>query len=204
MIDQDKSSANLFPAVGLLTRQEKETLVGQKGVAIWFTGLSGSGKTTIGAALERELYSRGFQTRLLDGDNVRNGINKNLDFSETDRKENIRRIAEVSKLFIENGLITICCFVSPTEDIRRVAKDIIGEKDFIEVYINTPLKTCEERDVKGLYSKARRGEILNFTGISSAFEAPSDSAIEINTGNLAVEECVKKIINFLQLQHLVH
>ena len=142
----------------MLARQDKEELLKQKSVMIWFTGLSGSGKSTIAIALERELHKRGLLCRILDGDNIRSGINNNLGFSETDRVENIRRIAEVSKLFIETGIITIAAFISPNDDIRDMAADIIGKEHFLEIYVSTPLEECERRDVKGLYAKARKGE----------------------------------------------
>ena len=147
----------------------------QKGIMIWFTGLSGSGKSTLAIALEGELYKQGILCRILDGDNIRSGINNNLGFSEADRTENIRRIAEVSKLFVDCGIVTIAAFISPTHAIRRMASEIIGEDDFLEVYVSTPIEECERRDVKGLYAKARRGEIKEFTGISSPFEAPGTS-----------------------------
>ena len=150
----------------MMTRQDKEELLGQHSVMIWFTGLSGSGKSTIAIALERELHKRGLLCRILDGDNIRSGINNNLGFSETDRVENIRRIAEVSKLFLDSGIITIAAFISPNNDIREMAANIIGKDDFLEIFVSTPLEECEKRDVKGLYAKARKGEIQNFTGIS--------------------------------------
>lgn len=181
----------------LLQRSDKERLLNQKGIAIWMTGLSGSGKTTIAAELEKKLFSEGFYTQLLDGDNVRTGINNNLGFSETDRTENIRRIAEVTKLFVNGGVITICCFVSPVNTIREQAKNIIGAKDFVEVYINTPLEICEQRDVKGLYKKARAGEIPDFTGISAPFEAPSKPDIEIKTHGRTVEESAQELFEFI-------
>jgi len=184
---------NLFPTDKILQRSDKESLLKQKAIVIWFTGLSGSGKTTIAIALEKELNKRGLLTQILDGDNIRVGINSNLGFSDADRIENIRRIAEITKLFVNCGVITICCFVSPTEEIRNIAKTIIGESDFVEVFVNTPLEVCEQRDVKGLYAKARKGEIKDFTGITSAFEAPKNPAIEIKD-DLQVEESVKKIL----------
>ena len=155
----------------MLSREDKENLLNQRGLMIWFTGLSGSGKSTIAIALERELHKKGLLCRILDGDNIRTGINNNLGFSESDRIENIRRIAEVSKLFVDTGIITIAAFISPNNDIRKMASDIIGKDDFMEIYISTPLEECEKRDVKGLYAKARKGEITNFTGISAPFEA---------------------------------
>ena len=169
----------------------------QKAKVIWLTGLSGSGKTTIAKQLERHLHSKDILSQLLDGDNIRMGISKNLSFSEIDRLENIRRIAEVSKLFLNCGVITLNCFVSPTIKIRKIAKDIIGEKNFIEIYINASIKTCEERDVKGLYKKARKGEIKNFTGISAPFEAPKKPALEVNTSILSIEESANKILNYI-------
>src|SRR5690606_635109 len=146
--------------------------LGQSGLCVWMTGLSGSGKSTIAAGLERRLHAEGVHTMVLDGDNVRTGINGNLGFSDADRTENIRRIAEVAKLFVHNGTVTICCFVSPTIAIRERAKAIIGAEDFVEVFVDTPLEECERRDVKGLYAKARAGEVEEFTGISAPFEAP--------------------------------
>ena len=181
----------------MLQRNDREKLLGQKGIMLWFTGLSGSGKSTLAIALERELYNSGILCRILDGDNIRTGINNNLGFTEADRVENIRRIAEVAKLFVDCGIVTIAAFISPTEQIRQMAADIIGKDDFFEIYVNTPLEVCEERDVKGLYKKARQGEIKNFTGISAPFEAPLNPAITIDTSACSLEESVnllKKII----------
>jgi len=176
----------------ILSRQEKEELLNQHAKVIWMTGLSGSGKTTIAKALERMLHNEGFLTELLDGDNIRSGINKNLGFSDEDRRENIRRIAEISKLFVDAGIITINCFVSPTKAIRQQAKEIIGEADFMEVFIDTPLEICENRDPKGLYKRARSGEIKDFTGISAPFEAPSD-AVVIKTEGKTVTESANEL-----------
>ena len=181
----------------MLQRNDREKLLGLKGIMLWFTGLSGSGKSTLAIALERELYNSGILCRILDGDNIRTGINNNLGFTEADRVENIRRIAEVAKLFVDCGVVTIAAFISPTEQIRQMAADIIGKDDFFEIYVNTPLEVCEERDVKGLYKKARQGEIKNFTGISAPFEAPLNPAITIDTSACSLEESVnllKKII----------
>jgi len=191
-------NSKIFPTDKILQRADKEQLLKQKGMAIWFTGLSGSGKTTIAIDLERELYKKGLLPQILDGDNIRSGINSNLGFSDADRIENIRRIAEVTKLFVECGIITICCFVSPTEEIRTIAKNIIGKNDFVEVFVNTPLEICEKRDVKGLYAKARKGEIKDFTGINAPFEKPENPTIEI-TDALSIEECVKKILAKINL-----
>ena len=181
----------------MLQRNDREKLLGQKGIMLWFTGLSGSGKSTLAIALERELYNSGILCRILDGDNIRTGINNNLGFTEADRVENIRRIAEVAKLFVDCGVVTIAAFISPTEQIRQMAADIIGKDDFFEIYVNTPLEVCEERDVKGLYKKARQGEIKNFPGISAPFEAPLNPAITIDTSACSLEESInllKKII----------
>ena len=178
----------------MLGRKEKEELLGQRSVMIWFTGLSGSGKSTVAIALERELHRRGLLCRILDGDNIRSGINNNLGFSEADRIENIRRIAEVGKLFIDTGIITIAAFISPNNDIREMASGIIGKDDFLEIFVNTPLEVCEERDVKGLYAKARRGEIKNFTGISAPFEAPEHPALTLDTSKLTLEESVNRLL----------
>lgn len=189
---------NIFPVHHeILGRQEKERLLNQRSKVIWLTGLSGAGKTTLAKHLEIALIERGFFTQVLDGDNIRSGINNNLGFSDTDRFENIRRIAEISKLFVNCGVITINCFISPTEDIREMARRIIGQDDFIEVYVNAPLKVCEERDVKGLYSKARRGEIKEFTGITSPFEIPGNIDLEIRTDLLAIEESVQQVLELI-------
>lgn len=189
---------HIFPTDNILQRADKEKLLKQKGIAIWFTGLSGSGKTTIAAALEKELLAKGLLTQILDGDNIRTGINNNLGFSDIDRIENIRRIAEITKLFVNCGVVTICCFVSPTEEIRTIAKNIIGKDDFIEVFVNTSLEVCERRDVKGLYAKARKGEIKDFTGITAPFEAPLNPTVEL-TDALSIEESVKKILDKIKL-----
>lgn len=184
----------------MLSRSDKEKLLGQKGVMLWFTGLSGSGKSTVAIALERELQKRGLLCRILDGDNIRSGINKGLGFTAEDRRENIRRIAEVAKLFVDTGIITIAAFISPSNDLRCMASDIIGAEDFKEVYISTPLEVCEARDVKGLYAKARRGEIKNFTGISAPFEAPEHPALSIDTSKVSLEDSVKQILTFLGIE----
>ena len=189
---------NIYPIFDrMLSRQDKEELLKQHSVMIWFTGLSGSGKSTIAIALERELHKRGLLCRILDGDNIRSGINNNLGFTEADRIENIRRIAEVSKLFVDTGIITIAAFISPSNDIREMAANIIGRDDFLEVYVSTPIEECECRDVKGLYAKARRGEIKNFTGISAPFEAPAHPALTLDTSALSLEESVNKLLELI-------
>lgn len=189
---------NIYPIFDrMLSRQDKEELLKQHSVMIWFTGLSGSGKSTIAIALERELHKRGLLCRILDGDNIRSGINNNLGFTEADRIENIRRIAEVSKLFVDTGIITIAAFISPSNDIREMAANIIGKDDFLEVYVSTPIEECERMDVKGLYAKARRGEIKNFTGISAPFEAPAHPALTLDTSALSLEESVNKLLELI-------
>lgn len=189
---------NIYPVFDrMLARADKEALLKQRSVMIWFTGLSGSGKSTIAIALERELHKRGLLCRILDGDNIRSGINNNLGFSAEDRVENIRRIAEVSKLFIDTGVITIAAFISPNNEIREMASDIIGKDDFLEIYVNTPIEECERRDVKGLYAKARKGEIKNFTGISAPFEAPEHPALSLDTSVLSLEESVNRLLELI-------
>ena len=181
----------------MLSRRDKEELLHQHGLMVWFTGLSGSGKSTVAIALERELHGRGILCRILDGDNIRCGINNNLGFSAADRVENIRRIAEVSKLFVDTGIVTIAAFISPSNDIREMAAEIIGKDDFFEVYVSTPLEECERRDVKGLYAKARREEIKNFTGISAPFEEPLHPALTLDTSTLSVEESVARLLELI-------
>lgn len=194
---KDKSTDNnIFTTFDQIQgREHKEKLLKQHSLVIWFTGLSGSGKTTLAQHLEQELYIKGYLTQILDGDNIRAGINNNLNFTEEDRKENIRRIAEVSKLLMNSGIITLCSFISPTKEIRDLAKEIIGRENFFEIYVNAPLEVCEQRDVKGLYAKARRGEIKNFTGISSPFNTPVDCDFEANTDTKEAKELVMEIMN---------
>ena len=181
----------------MLGRKDKEDLLHQHSVMIWFTGLSGSGKSTLAIALERELQNRGLLCRILDGDNIRSGINNNLGFTAEDRVENIRRIAEIGKLFVDTGVITIAAFISPNNELREMASNIIGKEIFVEVYISTPIEECEKSDVKGLYAKARRGEIKNFTGISAPFEAPEDAALSIDTSKHSVKESVDMLLDLI-------
>lgn len=189
---------NIYPIYDkMMTRADKEALLGQKGMMIWFTGLSGSGKSTIALSLERELDKRGILCRILDGDNIRSGINRNLGFSEEDRVENIRRIAEVGKLFVDTGIVTIAAFISPTNQLREMAAEIIGKDDFREIYVSTPLSVCEQRDVKGLYARARRGEIKDFTGVSAPFEAPEYPALSLDTSKLTLEEAVNQVLQLI-------
>jgi adenylylsulfate kinase len=179
----------------LLSKEDREKRLGQNAKVLWLTGLSGSGKSTIAQDLERQLYNNGFFPQVLDGDNIRAGINNNLGFTIEDRAENIRRIAEIAKLYLHSGIITICSFISPTIEIRNFAREIIGAENFVEVFINTPLEICETRDVKGLYKKARAGEIKGFTGIDSPYEAPQNPDIEILTAELTVEESSQQILD---------
>ncbi|MBX2845973.1 MAG: adenylyl-sulfate kinase [Saprospiraceae bacterium] len=188
------SATNIHPIFEkMLARETKEARLNQKAKTLWFTGLSGSGKSTIATGLEKKLFEGGFFIQILDGDNIRSGINNNLSFTEEDRIENIRRISEVSKLFVHAGVITLNSFVSPTKSIRAMAKDIIGSEDFIEIFVNTPLEICEQRDVKGLYKKARAGEIKNFTGIDAPFEAPEQPDVEVKTDGKTIEESVQAV-----------
>ena len=180
-----------------ITKEKRLTLLNQKPCILWFTGLSGSGKSTIANAVELELFKRGRKTYLLDGDNVRHGLNKDLGFSEQDRIENIRRIGEVAKLFVDSGLIVLTAFISPFKSDRQIARSLVKYDEFIEVFIDTPLEVCEQRDPKGLYKKARDGAIKNFTGISSPYEAPEEPQIHIKTDEHSIEECVDIVINFL-------
>ncbi|MFT4771612.1 MAG: adenylylsulfate kinase [Cryomorphaceae bacterium] len=195
MKERDNNIFTIYDEV--VQRGEKEGLLKQNAVSIWMTGLSGSGKTTIAKIVERKLHEQGRLVQLLDGDNVRHGLNKNLSFTEEDRTENIRRIAEVNKLFNECGIITLNCFVSPTVAIRKMAREIIGTDSFHEVFVNTPLHICEERDVKGLYKKARSGEIKNFTGIDSPFESSTDPELDLQTENKTAEESANELLNFI-------
>jgi len=191
----DRLLENIHPIFDkILGRQYKEALIKQKGTVVWMVGLSGSGKSTLAKALEQELFESGFLTILLDGDNLRTGINNNLGFSESDRIENIRRAAEVSKLFANTGVVTICSLISPTEEIRNMARQIIGEEDYFEVYVNAPFEVCEQRDVKGLYKKARAGELKNFTGLDSPFEGPKNPSLELRTDLEDIDTCKNKLV----------
>ena len=189
------SSENIFPVFDkIISKEKKEKLLNQKGKVFWLTGLSGSGKTTIALQLEKELFKLGFLVQILDGDNIRAGINNNLSFSESDRAENIRRISEVSKLFLNCGVITINCFVSPTKKMRQNAKKIIGKENYYEIFINADLETCEKRDIKGLYKKARSGEIKNFTGIDAEYEKPNNPNLEVDTTQLSIDQSIEIIL----------
>lgn len=186
---------NIHPVFDyMLSRAERERALGQRARVLWFTGLSGSGKTTIAVALERKLFEMGRFAQILDGDNIRSGINSNLGFSPADRMENIRRVAEISKLYLNSGIICINCFISPKSEMRELARNIIGREDFTEVFIDTPLDVCEKRDPKGLYRKARAGLIPHFTGIDDEYEPPLNPDIVVNANFLSVEEAVNKIL----------
>ena len=182
----------------LVQQSEREERLAQRAKVLWLTGLSGSGKSTIAQALERRLFVEGFFPQVLDGDNIRTGINNNLSFSAEDRLENIRRIAEIAKLYLHSGIICINSFISPSREMRQLARDIVGADNFIEVYINAPLEVCEARDVKGLYQKARQGLIKGFTGIDDPYEAPENPEIEIRTDQLSLEASVNVIMDRLR------
>ena len=185
-----------------ISRKQREENTGHPGKVIWFTGLSGSGKSTIANALDEVLHGRGLKTYILDGDNVRMGLNKDLGFTEADRVENIRRVGEVTKLMVDSGLICITAFISPFESERRMIRSLVQEGEFIEIFVDTPLSICEERDVKGLYAKARSGQLPNFTGISSPFENPQNPEIRIDTTISSPESAADIIIDFLEKDFL--
>ncbi|MFW5656330.1 MAG: adenylyl-sulfate kinase [Bacteroidota bacterium] len=188
---------NIFPVTDIIPREAKEKYLNQRSRVIWFTGLSGAGKTTISRVLEKELFARKFFCQIMDGDNIRSGINNNLDFTKEGRTENIRRIAEVSKLYLNSGIITINSFITPTPELRKIAREIIPKPDLIEVYIEASLAMCEERDTKGLYKKAREGKIKNFTGIDSPFIPPKNPDLVLKTENCSVEENVQQALDYL-------
>ncbi|MEE3234534.1 MAG: adenylyl-sulfate kinase [Candidatus Latescibacterota bacterium] len=188
---------NVVAHHGFVAKQQRRTMLKQKGTLLWLTGLPGSGKSTIAYALEKFLTATKKLCYVLDGDNIRLGLNSNLGFSLDDRRENIRRIGEVGALFCDTGVITIASFVSPSEQDRKRVRDIFDNGDFIEIYLNTPLEVCEERDPKGHYAKARSGEIKNFTGISSKYDIPKDPEIKINTHNTTIDENVQIIVENL-------
>ena len=186
-----------------VTRAERAKIKRQRPSLLWFTGLSGSGKSTIANALDVALHHRGYHTFLLDGDNVRRGLNKDLGFSDSDRVENIRRIGEVSKLFTDSGLIVLSAFISPFASDRRMVRNLFPAGEFIEVFMDTPLATCEERDPKGLYQKARAGQIKHFTGIDSPYEIPERAEVRLDTSEMTVDDCVDSLIDYLLEQGLI-
>ncbi|MFN7250447.1 MAG: adenylyl-sulfate kinase [Anaerobacillus sp.] len=186
-----------------ITQSQRQGQKGHQSFILWFTGLSGSGKSTLANAVEKELFLRNVHSYVLDGDNIRHGLNKGLGFSEADRKENIRRIGEVSKLFIDAGVITLTAFISPFREDRELVRSLVKEGEFIEIFVDASLETCENRDPKGLYNKARAGIIPNFTGISSPYEQPDNPELIIKTDQLTIEESVKKVVTYLETQGLL-
>lgn len=186
-----------------VSQTDRENLLNQKGCVIWFTGLSGSGKSTLALEVESQLYQRGHLTYVLDGDNIRHGLNKNLGFSPEDREENIRRIGEVAKLFADAGVISMTAFISPYRADRDNARDLLDEGRFVEVFVDCPLAVCESRDTKGLYQKARAGEIKEFTGISAPYEAPTQPELTVNTSSQTLEECTECVIVLLESKGLI-
>ena len=187
-----------------VTRERRNQLNGHKSVVIWFTGLSGSGKSTLAHSVEEKLHNLGCRTYVLDGDNVRHGLSSNLSFSDDDRKENIRRIGEAAKLMMESGVIAMTAFISPFKKDRNLVRQLLPQGDFIEIYCNTSLEVCESRDVKGLYKRARAGEIKNYTGIDSPYEEPDDPELVIDTESESLEESVTKVINFLKFKEIIN
>ena len=192
------SSSNIVKQHYKISQLNRLALLKQKPVIVWLTGLSGSGKSTIADGLEQLLFEKGFKTYLLDGDNIRHGLNKNIDFSEEGRKENIRRIGEVAKLFLDAGIIVITAFISPFKEDRNTVRGLVSDGEFVEVFVDCPLEVCEQRDVKGLYAKARRGEIPNFTGISSPFEAPEKPEVQVHSDKSTIDECIDKIYSVIK------
>lgn len=197
-------SSNTYWHQATITRADRERKNGHSGTILWFTGLSGSGKSTLAHAVEEELYRRSCRTTVLDGDNVRHGLNGDLSFSEDDRTENIRRIGQVARLFVDAGVIVLTAFISPFQvDRQRVRMMVDQPTDFIEIFCNCPLEICEQRDVKGLYQRARKGEISDFTGISSPYERPENADLVVESGNRPVADCVKDVIDFLEQRNLI-
>ncbi len=192
-----KEKLHIIPHKHDVTANDRTRLNGHESKVIWFTGLSGSGKSTLASALEGQLHANGIHTYILDGDNVRTGLNKDLDFTEEGRVENIRRIGEVAKLFVDAGVVVLTAFVSPFKQDRDTVRQLVGPSKFIEVFVDCPLEVCEQRDVKGLYKKARAGEISNFTGISSPFEAPENADIRIRTDKMTIEQGVEELLSFI-------
>ncbi|MEK6460965.1 adenylyl-sulfate kinase [Heyndrickxia faecalis] len=181
-----------------IKKEDRRRLNGHSSAVLWFTGLSGAGKSTLSVAVEQELHRRGIRTYILDGDNIRHGLNKNLGFSPEDRKENIRRIGEVSKLFVDAGVMVLTAFISPYRADRDMVRELVEDNEFVEIYVNCPLEECEQRDPKGLYKKARNGEIQNFTGIDAPYEAPEHPELVVETDKQPLEQAVGQVIRFLE------
>jgi adenylylsulfate kinase len=186
-----------------VTKQDRQRLNKHKSCTLWFTGLSGSGKSTLANTVDKKLFERGIRSYVMDGDNIRHGLNKDLSFSNEDRKENIRRIGEVAKLFVDSGQIVLTAFISPFCEDREMVKNLFSNGEFFEIYVKCPLNVCEFRDPKGLYSKARKGEIQDFTGISSPYEEPENPDLLIETNLLTIEESAEKLISFLQEKEII-
>ncbi len=203
MNNQPSKSTNTVWHSATVTRQRREQKNAHKSAVLWFTGLSGSGKSTLAHAVEEQLHQNGLNTFVLDGDNVRHGLCSDLGFSDTDRKENIRRISEIAKLLLEAGVLTLTSFISPFRAERATARSLIPHGDFIEIHCFCPLTVCEQRDVKGLYKKARLGEIKNFTGISSPYEEPENPDLKIDTSQLTLEESVQQVIELLRTRNIL-
>jgi adenylylsulfate kinase len=189
---------NLYPIQTQVTQANREQVLHQRARVIWFTGLSGSGKSTLAVQLEAQLHQAGHKTYLLDGDNIRTGLNKDLTFTDEGREENIRRIGEVCKLFLDAGVIILSAFISPFRADREQVKKIVGEENYIEIFVDAPLEVCEQRDVKGLYKKARAGEVKNFTGIDSPYEVPENPDVTILTHKLSIEESIEQLVSFIE------
>ena len=197
-------SENIFRQAALVTKEDKQLQSGHKSAVLWFTGLSGAGKSTLAHAVEKALFDLGCRTIVIDGDNVRHGLCADLGFTNEDRQENIRRVGELSKLFIDAGVITLTAFISPFQADRSRVRNLVNDNEFIEIYCNANLSACEQRDVKGLYAKARRGEISDFTGISSPYEPPQDAEINLDTGSDSLVNCVEKVINYLRASGVIN
>lgn len=198
-----EKSKNIVWQHQAVSRQQRESLNNHRGAILWFTGLSGAGKSTVSSHVEAALHEKGILTMVLDGDNIRHGLCSDLGFSEEDRQENIRRIGETAKLFMESGIVVITAFISPFRSDRQIARGLVNEQDFSEVYVECPLAVCEDRDSKGLYAKARKGEINNFTGISSPYEVPENANLTVNTDDLDIQQCVDKVIEYCQQQGII-
>jgi len=203
MEKEKKEKRFIIPHTGRITRKDRERIKGHKSFILWFTGLSGSGKSTLAHRVEELLYEQGIHTYVLDGDNIRMGLNKDLGFSEEDRRENIRRIGEVAKLFVDAGIVVLTAFISPYRRDREFVRNLVNDGDFIEVYVKCPLEVCEQRDPKGLYKKARAGIIKNFTGIDDPYEEPENPEIVVETDKMSIDECAQKINSYLKEKKLI-